>query len=99
MLGYCLGAILDNRDKMSSKHFIDDPTHLVQTSLSALTLINPSVAFDSKNRIVYRRPTKELTKSPKVSIITGGGSGHEPVSLYFDVLTVLRLDCLRRAAS
>ncbi len=65
---------------MSSKHFVDDPTHLVQTSLSALTLINPSVAFDAENRIVYRRPTKELTENPKVSIITGGGSGHEPVS-------------------
>ncbi|KIW64362.1 dihydroxyacetone kinase [Phialophora macrospora] len=63
---------------MSSKHFIDDPTHLVQTSLSALTLLNPSVAFDAENRIVYRRPTKELTENPKVSIITGGGSGHEP---------------------
>ncbi|OAP62986.1 dihydroxyacetone kinase [Fonsecaea erecta] len=63
---------------MSAKHFIDDPTHLVQTALHSLTLINPSVAFDAQNRIVYRRPTKELTDNPKVSIITGGGSGHEP---------------------
>ncbi|OAL33258.1 dihydroxyacetone kinase [Fonsecaea nubica] len=63
---------------MSAKHFIDDPTHLVQTSLHSLTLTNPSVAFDAQNRIVYRRPTKELTENPKVSIITGGGSGHEP---------------------
>jgi hypothetical protein len=30
---------------------------------------------------VYRRPTKEVTENPKVSIITGGGSGHEPVRL------------------
>ena len=66
---------------MSAKHFIDDPTHLVQTALHSLTLINPSVAFDSQNKIVYRRPTKELTENPKVSIITGGGSGHEPVCL------------------
>ncbi|KAL2398041.1 Dihydroxyacetone kinase 1 [Exophiala dermatitidis] len=63
---------------MQTKHFIDDPTHLVQTALHSLTLTNPSVAFDPEHKIIYRRPTKELTEKPKVSIISGGGSGHEP---------------------
>lgn len=63
---------------MQTKHFIDDPTHLVHTALHSLTLTNPSVAFDLTNKIIYRRPTKELLDKPTVSIISGGGSGHEP---------------------
>jgi len=63
---------------MQTKHFINDPTHLVVTALNSLTLTNPSLAFDAENKIIYRRPTKDLTETPKVSIISGGGSGHEP---------------------
>ncbi|KAK5060142.1 hypothetical protein LTR84_010026 [Exophiala bonariae] len=63
---------------MQTKHFIDDPVHLVSTALHSLTLTNPSLAFDAQNKIVYRRPSKELTENAKVSIISGGGSGHEP---------------------
>jgi dihydroxyacetone kinase len=60
---------------MSSKHFVNDPTHLVNTALHSLTLTNPNVALDAANKIVYRRPNNE---SPQVSLIAGGGSGHEP---------------------
>ncbi|CZS95387.1 probable dihydroxyacetone kinase [Rhynchosporium agropyri] len=59
---------------MSAKHFINDPTHLVNTALHALTLTNPSVALDVENKIIYRRPGH----ASQVSIISGGGSGHEP---------------------
>ena len=59
---------------MSAKHFINDPTHLVDTALHALTITNPSVALDAENKIIYRRPGH----APQVSIISGGGSGHEP---------------------
>lgn len=61
--------------KMAAKHFINDPTYLVDTALHSLTLTNPSVALDVENRIVYVRP---LDESSQVSIISGGGSGHEP---------------------
>lgn len=61
---------------MQIKHFISDPTHLVNTALHSLTLTNPSLAFDAENKIIYLRPTKNV--APKVSIISGGGSGHEP---------------------
>lgn len=61
---------------MQTKHFIHDPTHLVNSALYSLTLTNPSVAFDEPNKIIYRRKQKD--ESPKVSIVTGGGSGHEP---------------------
>ncbi|KAH8599824.1 dihydroxyacetone kinase [Bisporella sp. PMI_857] len=59
---------------MSAKHFINDPTFLVNSALHALTITNPSVALDPENKIVYRRPGHK----PQVSIISGGGSGHEP---------------------
>ena len=61
---------------MQTKHFIEDATHLVNTALLSLTITNPSLALDAENKIVYRRPEKNA--QPKVSIITGGGSGHEP---------------------
>ncbi|KAM5448363.1 dihydroxyacetone kinase Dak1 [Microsporum audouinii] len=61
---------------MQTKHFFSDPTHLVNSALHSLTLTNPSLAFDKQNKIIYRRPSKDA--EPKVSIISGGGSGHEP---------------------
>lgn len=60
---------------MSSKHFINDATHLVNSALHSLTLTNPNVALDSDYKIIYRRPTDAPTQ---VSIVAGGGSGHEP---------------------
>jgi dihydroxyacetone kinase len=57
-----------------AKHFINDPTELVNAALHALTITNPSIALDTENKIVYRRPGH----GSQVSIISGGGSGHEP---------------------
>ncbi|KAH7165973.1 Dak1 domain-containing protein [Dactylonectria macrodidyma] len=61
---------------MSAKHFINDATHLVNTALHSITLTNPSVALDAENKIVYRRPSPNAAQ--QVSLISGGGSGHEP---------------------
>ncbi|KAI5865497.1 dihydroxyacetone kinase [Durotheca rogersii] len=61
---------------MSAKHFINDPALLVNSALQSLTLTNPSVALDAENKIVYRRPTE--SGPSQVSVISGGGSGHEP---------------------
>jgi triose/dihydroxyacetone kinase / FAD-AMP lyase (cyclizing) len=60
---------------MSAKHFIKDPVHLVNSALHSLTLTNPSTALDATNKIIYTRPTD---RPSQVSIISGGGSGHEP---------------------
>ncbi|PGH04576.1 dihydroxyacetone kinase [Blastomyces parvus] len=61
-----------------AKHFFSDPTQIVNSALASLTLTNPSLAFDRPNKIVYRRPTPDASTNPKVSIVSGGGSGHEP---------------------
>jgi dihydroxyacetone kinase len=60
----------------SSKHFINDPTKLVISSLKSLTLTNPLLVFDEKNKIIYRASNTKYDN--QVSIISGGGSGHEP---------------------
>ncbi|KAJ5636074.1 Dihydroxyacetone kinase 1 [Penicillium longicatenatum] len=62
---------------MQTKHFFSDPTHLVLTALNSITVTNPSLALDIENKIVFRRPDAPR-KPKKVSIVTGGGSGHEP---------------------
>ncbi|TQN74441.1 Dihydroxyacetone kinase 1 [Colletotrichum shisoi] len=61
---------------MSTKHFINDPTKLVNSALHSLTLTNPSLALDKSNKIIYRRP--DPNAAAQVSVISGGGSGHEP---------------------
>ena len=64
---------------MSAKHFINDPTALVNAALQSLTLTNPSVALDAENKVVYRRPEpRDEHEPPRVAIVSGGGSGHEP---------------------
>ncbi|KAF2122916.1 Dak1 domain-containing protein [Lophiotrema nucula] len=62
---------------MSAKHFINDPTHLVNTALLSIPHTNPALACDLPNKIIYRKPTGNGV-SKQVSIISGGGSGHEP---------------------
>ncbi|KAI9667303.1 MAG: hypothetical protein M1821_000118 [Bathelium mastoideum] len=59
---------------MSAKHFIDDPNQLVRTALESCTRTNPSLSVDLDNKIVYRKASQKST----VSIVSGGGSGHEP---------------------
>jgi triose/dihydroxyacetone kinase / FAD-AMP lyase (cyclizing) len=63
---------------MSAKHFVNDPTHLVNSALEAVTFTNPSLALDRHNKIIYRRPTPHDSSNPQVSIVSGGGAGHEP---------------------
>ncbi len=69
--------ILLNFDLISAKHYLDDPTQAVLSSLRAATLTNPSLLFDETNKIVYRHPAS-LTDHQNVSVVSGGGSGHEP---------------------
>ncbi len=59
----------------TAKPFSNDPERLVQDALAALTRTNPTIRVDVVNKIVYKRV--EGT-APKVQLISGGGSGHEP---------------------
>lgn len=61
----------------AAKHYLTDPTHTVLTSLKSLTLTNPSLLFDEPNKIIYRNPAS-IANPKNVSVVGGGGSGHEP---------------------
>ena len=38
-------------------------------------MTNPNVALDRENKVIYLRPD---AAKPQVSLVSGGGSGHEP---------------------
>ena len=59
----------------TAKHFINDPSHLVLSALKSITKTNPTTALDPESKTIYLRPD---AAQPQVSVISGGGSGHEP---------------------
>ena len=60
-----------------AKHYIDDPIEAVHKCLKSLTKTNPSILLDLENKIIYRHPSS-FKDASNVSIVCGGGSGHEP---------------------
>jgi dihydroxyacetone kinase len=59
---------------MSKAHLFDSPDGLVVKSLRGLISYNPSLSLDEANRVVFDTNHDRS----KVSIVSGGGSGHEP---------------------
>ncbi|KAL1632422.1 hypothetical protein SLS56_003664 [Neofusicoccum ribis] len=59
---------------MSTKHFFPDTNGVVVRALNSIVARNPHLEHDEANRVVFSK-----THPPsKVTIISGGGSGHEP---------------------
>ena len=59
---------------MSTKHFFPSTEGVVVQGLQNLVTRNSHLALDEQNKVVYSR-----THTPsKISMISGGGSGHEP---------------------
>jgi|TARA_R110002003_G_scaffold109_11_gene9202 dihydroxyacetone kinase len=59
---------------MSGKHFFPSPEGVVVHMLNSLVARNAHMALDTENRVVYN-----LAHPPnQVTVISGGGSGHEP---------------------
>jgi len=59
---------------MSGKKLINNPENVVDEALEGLTMIHPGLRLLDNHRVVVR----EQIDPAKVSIISGGGSGHEP---------------------
>ncbi|QRV01602.1 dihydroxyacetone kinase subunit DhaK [Arcanobacterium phocisimile] len=57
------------------KKFINDPTEVVDEALAGMALAHPELRIDKATRVIFRagKPTQ------KVALISGGGSGHEPL--------------------
>ena len=59
---------------MSTKHFFGNTEGVVKKALNSLVARNPNLQHDEDNRVVFSK-----THDPsKVTLISGGGSGHEP---------------------
>jgi phosphoenolpyruvate---glycerone phosphotransferase subunit DhaK len=58
------------------KKFINDASAVLADSLIGVAAAHPELRVDSDDRVIYRR---EATRPGKVALISGGGSGHEPL--------------------
>jgi dihydroxyacetone kinase-like protein len=58
------------------KKLINSPDNVLADSLVGVAAAHPELKVDHVNRIIYRG---EPTRSGKVAVISGGGSGHEPL--------------------
>jgi dihydroxyacetone kinase-like protein len=58
------------------KKFINDPASVLADALNGIAKAHPDQRVDFKNRVIYRGTPKE---AGKVALISGGGSGHEPL--------------------
>ncbi|KAG9836119.1 Dak1-domain-containing protein, partial [Aureobasidium melanogenum] len=59
---------------MATKHFFPDTHNLVVRGLESLVAKNPHLSLDAANKVVYL-PSHS---TQKVSVLSGGGAGHEP---------------------
>ncbi|KAG0005254.1 hypothetical protein BGZ79_006001 [Entomortierella chlamydospora] len=60
-----------------NKHFMTETTTLVKDSLHGLTFANPHLSLDEKEKVIYVKDLATLRQN-QVTLISGGGSGHEP---------------------
>ena len=58
------------------KKLINDPADVVADSLCGMAAAHPEMRVDHTNRIVYRL---DAPIAGKVGLVSGGGSGHEPL--------------------
>lgn len=72
------------------KKLINDPNDVLAESLVGVEAAHPELRVDHTNRIVYRA---EPTRQGKVALISGGGSGHEPLHGGFVGLGMLDAAC------
>jgi len=72
------------------KKLINDPQDVVAEALLGIEAARPEVRVDHVNRIIYRRDAPKLGK---VGLVSGGGSGHEPMHGGFVGLGMLDAAC------
>jgi dihydroxyacetone kinase-like protein len=72
------------------KKLINDPADVVSEALLGIEAAHPELRVDHQNKIVYRGDTP---RSAKVALISGGGSGHEPLHGGFVGLGMLDAAC------
>jgi dihydroxyacetone kinase-like protein len=72
------------------KKLINDPADVVAEALKGVAAAHPDLRVDHANKIVYRG---DAPRPGKVGLISGGGSGHEPLHAGFVGLGMLDAAC------
>ena len=62
----------------SSKKLVNDPSSAVDEALEGLVSSNAGLKLLKGHRVIIRDDFEEVKKVGKVTLISGGGSGHEP---------------------
>jgi dihydroxyacetone kinase-like protein len=58
------------------KKLINDPADVIDEALRGIAMAHPQLRVDQTNRIIYRG---DAPVTRKVGLLSGGGSGHEPL--------------------
>lgn len=61
-----------------TKKLINDVDRCVDEAIEGLVAITPGITKLAGHRIVLRDDLDDVKKSGKVTLLSGGGSGHEP---------------------
>lgn len=72
------------------KKLINDPDDVVSEALLGIDAAHPELRVDHEQKVIYRA---EPTRRGKVAIVSGGGSGHEPLHGGFVGLGMLDAAC------
>lgn len=72
------------------KKLINDPNDVVVEALQGIEAAHPGLQVDHQHKIIYRG---DAPKQGKVGIVSGGGSGHEPLHGGFVGLGMLGAAC------
>lgn len=72
------------------KKLINGPAHVVETALAGMAAAHPELRVDVKQRVVVRG---DAPRPGKVGLVSGGGSGHEPLHAGFVGLGMLDAAC------
>ena len=72
------------------KKLINDPADVVSEALAGIEAAHPDLRVDHANKVIYRA---DAPRSDKVGLVSGGGSGHEPLHGGFVGLGMLDAAC------
>ncbi|MFE3100021.1 dihydroxyacetone kinase subunit DhaK [Nocardia tengchongensis] len=72
------------------KKLINDPAGVVDAALAGMAAAHPELRVDAKQRIIVRA---DAPRPGKVGLVSGGGSGHEPLHGGFVGLGMLDAAC------
>jgi dihydroxyacetone kinase-like protein len=72
------------------KKLINDPADVVSDALAGIEAAHPDLRVDHANKVIYRA---DAPRPGKVGLVSGGGSGHEPLHGGFVGLGMLDAAC------